>query len=462
MVATVTLSRLIKDAVLCLHGTVPAGSWLKASPYFSIAHVHTTCRIFRTGDQSLRVLEMFGRFQFLADDVAHCFIGALADITDRKKADDALREMDRRKDVFLATLAHELRNPLAPIRTGAHVMKHYQAELPAKVQWVQQVIERQIRHLSSLLDDLLDVSRIRTGKIRLKRKVCDVRDVLTAALEINRPLADARRHRLISSLPPESVFVNGDATRLTQVVSNLLDNAIKYTEDGGEVRLVGRLMEEVVLISVEDTGIGIDASALPHVIDLLVQADPQTRDSQNGLGLGLWVARSVIELHGGEISATSAGPGKGSRFTVRLPVVPAPIARTPEPDALASPASRPLRILIVDDNRDGADSLALVLRMQEHEVRTAEDGPSGLQAVTVWTPDVIILDIGLPGMSGYDVAHELKALPQTRDAVLIALSGFGSDADMSRSTEAGFAQHLIKPVDADLLIEMLRDIGPSR
>jgi CheY-like chemotaxis protein len=201
---------------------------------------------------------------------------------------------------------------------------------------------------------------------------------------------------------------------------------------------------------------------LPHVFDLLVQADPLMQDSQSGLGLGLWVARSVIELHGGEISATSAGPGKGSRFTVRLPVVPAPLVQAAESEAVAHPGSRRLRILIIDDHRDGADSLALVLRMEEHDVRTAQDGPSGLQAATAWSPDVILLDIGLPGMSGYDVAHELRALPETRDSVLIALSGFGGDADISRSTEAGFTKHLVKPVDPDQLIQTLRDIGRVR
>jgi two-component system CheB/CheR fusion protein len=424
--------------------------------------VHTVFRIFRRGDSALRVLQMSGRFQFGDDGVARCFIGALADITDRKKADDALQEADRQKDVFVATLAHELRNPLAPIRAGAHAMKHYQAALPAQIQWVQQVIERQSRHLSSLLDDLLDVSRIRTGRIKLKKNVCALREVITAAIETNRPLADARRQQLTASLPAEPVFVNGDSTRLTQVVSNLLDNAIKYTADGGEVRLSGNVMDDHVLISVEDTGIGIEATMLPHVFDLLVQADPLMQDSQSGLGLGLWVARSVIELHGGEISATSAGPGKGSRFTVRLPVVPAPLVQAAESEAVAHPGSRRLRILIIDDHRDGADSLALVLRMEEHDVRTAQDGPSGLQAANAWSPDVILLDIGLPGMSGYDVAHELRALPETRDSVLIALSGFGGDADISRSTEAGFTKHLVKPVDPDQLIQTLRDIGRVR
>jgi len=274
--------------------------------------VHATFRIFRKGDHALRIFELSGRFQFREDGVAHCFIGALADVTDRVKAEDALREEDRRKDVFLALLAHELRNPLAPIRTGAEVMKHYQATLPAQVQWVQTVIERQCRHLASLLDDLLDVSRIRTGKIKLQRRVCGLGDVLASAIEINQPLADARRHQLIASLPVEPVFVNGDPTRLTQVISNLLDNAIKYTEEGGEVRLSARLAEDAALISVEDTGIGIVASALPNVFDLLVQADPLTQDSHSGLGLGLWVAQAVIELHGGEISVASAGPAKAA------------------------------------------------------------------------------------------------------------------------------------------------------
>ncbi|TCG04083.1 hypothetical protein BZM27_43465 [Paraburkholderia steynii] len=274
--------------------------------------VHATFRIFRKSDRALRVVEMCGRFRFVDDGIANCFIGTLADITERKQVEDARQEADRHKDVFLATLAHELRNPLTPIRNGAQVMKQYLPSLPPQVQSVQAVIERQSRYLTDLVDDLLDVSRIATGKIKLKRSIFDLKEAVAQAIEIGLPLAEARRLRLTVHLPDEAVFVNGDPTRLTQVMSNLLDNAIKYTRAGGDVRLTVQAEGDAAMVSVEDTGIGIPADELPHLFDLFVQVDPMTRRSRSGLGIGLSIVHSVVEMHGGGIAVTSAGPGQGS------------------------------------------------------------------------------------------------------------------------------------------------------
>ncbi|ARU23409.1 hypothetical protein RSSE_c3016 [Ralstonia solanacearum] len=424
--------------------------------------VHAIFRIFRKRDHALRMLEMYGRFRFSEDGAADCFIGTLSDITARAQVEDARQEADRRKDVFLATLAHELRNPLAPIRNCAQVMQHYLASLPPQVQWVQAVIERQSRYLSGLVDDLLDVSRITTGKIKLKRVVFDLKEAAARAVEIGRPIAEARQQNLTVSVPDEAVYVDGDPIRLTQVMWNLLDNAIKYTEDGGNIRLSVRIQRDAAIVAVEDTGIGIEPDELSHLFDLFVQADPLARRSRSGLGIGLSIVRSVVEMHGGDVTVTSAGPGKGSRFVVRLPIAVAPSLNEGEPDTMQEPVGANLRILIIDDNRDAADSLALILRMLDYEVRTANDGPSGIQTAAAWSPAVILLDIGLPGMSGHEVAKELRALPPTLHSVLIGITGFGSAEDISLSAETGFSHHLVKPVEPDMLINLLRDIGASR
>ncbi|TDN70238.1 ATP-binding protein [Paraburkholderia sp. BL10I2N1] len=424
--------------------------------------VQAAFRIFRKSDRALRVVEMCGRFRFSDEGAVECFVGTLADITERTQVEDARKEADRRKDVFLATLAHELRSPLAPIRNGAQVMKDYLTSLPPQVQWVQAMIERQSRYLSDLVDDLLDVSRITTGKVKLKRKIFDLKEAAARAIEISQPLAEMRRQRLSVNLPDEAVFVNGDPMRLTQVMSNLLDNAIKYTGNGGDIRLTVQAECDTAMVSVEDTGIGIPTDELPHLFDLFLQVDPTTRRSRSGLGIGLSIVRSVVEMHGGDIAVTSAGPGQGSRFTVRLPIAPAPSGNESEPVAVEQGGGPKPQILIVDDNRDAADSLALILRMHDYEVRTADDGPGGIRVAAAWSPEVILLDIGLPGMNGHDVAKEFKALPQTQHAVLIAMTGFASAEDISKSAEAGFSRHLVKPVDPDMLIDLLRDMDSSR
>lgn len=420
-------------------------------------------RIYRRNDRALRIVELCGRFQFSDGGRPDCFTGTLADITERRKAEEMLREADRRKDVFLAMLAHELRNPLAPIRNAAQVMKDRVEKLPADLQWVQEVIERQSQHLSSLIDDLLDVSRITTGKIKLRVEVFDLRRAVSHAVEIMTPFAGARRHRLEINVPDSPVFVEGDTTRLTQVCSNLLDNAIKYTNEGGVISVsVGvNADDHYTVVTVEDNGIGIVPGDLPHLFDLFVQVDPLTRQSSTGLGIGLSVVKSIVQMHGGGISATSAGTGRGSRFSVRLPLAKAPEAVSKAIAAPSPSAGRHLQILVVDDNRDAADSLAMILRMNAHEVRVAVDGITALEAAAAWPPDVVLMDIGMPGMSGHDVARELRTLPHTRDSVIIALTGFGAEDDIARSVESGFARHLVKPVDPDMLLGLLSEIGVS-
>jgi signal transduction histidine kinase len=420
-----------------------------------------TFRIYRKNDHALRIVEMCGRVQFSDEGFAESFIGTLADITERRRAEEALREADRRKDVFLAMLAHELRNPLAPIRNAAQAMKDYRGKLPDDINWVQKIIERQCQHLSVLIDDLLDVSRITTGKIRLRTEVFDLKQAVTDAVEIIGPLADARQHSLLVSLPTDPTFVDGDPIRLTQVISNLLENAVKYTEDHGEIRVSVEVVDDVIGISVVDNGVGISAADLPHLFDLFVQVDPLRQQVGTGLGIGLSVVQSIVEMHGGEVSVGSAGPGRGSTFSVRLPLARPPTVHKASSPRSAKPVHRPLHILVVDDNRDAAESLAMILRINAHEVRVAEDGPNALQAATAWSPDIVLLDIGLPGMCGHDVARKLRALPQAHSAKLIALTGFGAEEDIARSAESGFLHHLVKPVDPAMLLSLLSELGAS-
>jgi signal transduction histidine kinase len=436
---------------------------------------HTVFRVFRIGDRALRVLEMHGRFRYDAHGALHSFVGTLADITTRANAQEALKEADRRKDVFLATLAHELRNPLAPIRNAAHVLKQDSETLPPKIRWVQAVLERQSHHLSHLIDDLLDVSRITTGRINLKREVLDLRDAIGRAMEINGPAAEQRRHRIFLNTRATPIAVDGDRTRLTQILSNLVDNAIKYTDDGGEIHIRAEIVNGRARVAVKDSGIGVAAAELPALFDLFMQATPPAGRARDGLGIGLFVARKLIDMHGGTISVASDGVGKGCEFSITLPlaVVPVPVsADAPLADeryaernryadgGYADVPKRRLRILIVDDNRDAAESLALVLDM--HDTRTAADGPSALALAEQFDPDVALLDIALPGMSGHEIARHLAAQSQRVCPVLIALTGFSQPEDFARSRASGFAHHLVKPVSPDALIELMHTIARTR
>ena len=374
----------------------------------------------------------------------------------RKRAEQALREADRRKDEFLAMLAHELRNPLAPIRNAAQVLKLV-GDGDAKQRWAREVIERQTQHLTRLVDDLLDVSRITQGKVKLAREPLDLSAVVQRAVEASRPLIDARRHHLTVVPPPEPVRLAGDLTRLVQVVGNLLNNAAKYTDEGGHIRVEAAREGAEAVLRVRDDGMGIPPDLLPHVFDLFIQADRSLDRSQGGLGIGLTLVRQLVELHGGRVEARSAGFGQGSELTVRLPAASPGAAEGVEAVAgeSAQPAPRALKILLVEDNLDSAEMMTFLLTLGGHEVRTAHDGREALEAARAFLPQAVLCDIGLPGMNGYELAARLREQPDFRRTPLIALTGYGEEESRRRSREAGFDYHLVKPVEPAALDALL-------
>lgn len=427
-----------------------------------------------------------GRAYFDSGGRAVRFIGTVLDITARKRAEEKLREADRRKDEFLAMLAHELRNPLAPIRNATALLRLAGSEGPQleELRTAREMIERQVEHLTRIVDDLLDVSRITRGKITLQKEPVTLADIFARAVETSRPLIEARHHNLAISLPPEPIIIEGDPTRLAQVVENLLTNAAKYTDVGGHIRLSGECVgssgDEQAIIRVRDDGIGMTPELLPQVFDLFMQAERTLDRSQGGLGIGLTVVRRLVEMHGGRVEAFSAGLGRGSEFVVRLPAVRGTqrgvrSAQEPEGEGIkgsessatqlsacgASPAedgaprAPHLKVLVVDDNADSAESLSLIFSLQGYEVRTAHDGQAALDAVAEFAPDVVLLDIGLPGVDGYEVARRLRAQPETRAALLIALTGYGQERDRERAQEAGFDHHIVKPADFAELIRLV-------
>jgi signal transduction histidine kinase len=377
----------------------------------------------------------------------------MRDLTAQKAAEDALRDADQKKDEFLALLAHELRNPLAPIRTAVAILQQPTADAEARAR-AREMMARQISHMVRLIDDLLDVSRISKGKIELRREKVQLAAVLTTAVETSRPLIDSNRHELTVNVPDQTVWLDADPTRLGQVVSNLLNNSAKFTPEGGRIRLSAAVEGSTAVIRVADNGSGIAPDVLPRMWEMFAQADRTIGRSHGGLGIGLTLVRRLVEMHGGTAEASSAGPGQGSEFTIRLPV-----ARPPAAEAASSSESdsRPAchRILVVDDNEDGAETLATLLGLFGHEVRIAHDGAAALAVADEYRPDVILLDIGLPGMDGYEVARRLRDRDEFRATRLIALTGWGQDADRERSRSAGFDLHLVKPVDPGKLRELL-------
>jgi PAS domain S-box-containing protein len=389
----------------------------------------------------------------LAEDLAH----RAAIAVENARLYSELKEADRRKDEFLAMLSHELRNPLAPIRNALHIMTMPGANHDA-VESARQMTERQVKHLSRLVDDLLGVSRIMRGKIELRREPVDLAAVIGAAVETAHPALDAQGQELIVSFPPEPLLLEADATRLTQVVANLLNNAAKFSDQSGHIWLSAERQGADAVVRVRDEGVGIRADLLPHVFDLFVQEDHSLERTRGGLGIGLTVARKLVELHGGTIAARSGGPGKGSEFVVRLPVRPAS-AGQPTPPAVGPPARADAarRVLVVDDIVDVAESTGMLLRLGGHEVRLAHNGPEALQAAAEFRPDVVVLDIGLPGMSGYEVARRLRQRPEFLQTLLIAVTGYGQEEDRRRTEEAGFDRHLTKPVNPTALEAMLRE-----
>jgi signal transduction histidine kinase/ActR/RegA family two-component response regulator len=376
---------------------------------------------------------------------------------------EQLREADRRKDEFLATLAHELRNPLAPIQTGVDLLALPHDEAAQKRALA--VMNRQLRHMVRMIDDLLDVSRITQGKLELKRSCVTLAEVLDAAVEASRPLIERHDHTLRKQISEPALRFEVDPTRIAQVVSNLLNNAAKYTRPAGLIELSARRDGDDLTIEVRDTGIGIPADQLNNIFDIFSQINRETDRSQGGLGIGLALVRSLVEMHHGSVVATSAGPGHGSCFTIRLPIEPATDAAKSAPRASPSmpPPRDRKRVLVVDDNDDAAEMLALMLQNASYDTTKASDGPSALAAAEAWTPDVVILDIGLPGMSGYEVARELRRRSHSRRLELIALTGWGSYEDKQKAIDAGFDVHLTKPVDADKLYGALADFeAPSQ
>jgi PAS domain S-box-containing protein len=382
------------------------------------------------------------------------------DVTERRRLEAELRqrnaelaEADRRKDEFLAMLAHELRNPLAPIRSALQVLRLKFSDEDEDVLRLRVMMERQVAHLVRLVDDLLDVSRITRGKLELRKERLELAAVVERAVESARPLLDERRHRLEVELT-EPVLVEADPARLEQVLANLLNNAAKYTPPGGVVRLTARREGGEAVVRVRDTGIGIRPEMLPRLFDLFLQADRVPGRMAEGLGLGLALVRSLVLLHGGQVTASSGGPGQGSEFVVRLPVLagPAPLRAEERAETSAGPG---VRVLVVDDNTDGALSLALMLRCMGHEVRAVNDGPAALETVREWRPEVVFLDIGLPGMDGYEVARRMRREGGLAKALLVALTGYGQAEDRKRSREAELDQHLVKPASFEELQRLL-------
>jgi two-component system, sensor histidine kinase len=376
-------------------------------------------------------------------ELVDAFNAMLAEIGRRS---EAMREADRRKDEFLATLAHELRNPLAPIRNALEIIK-IAGDDPAKSRMAREMMQRQVSQMVRLVDDLLDVSRITTGKLAVRKSVLDLHGAITDAVETARPFIESRGQALQLEISPTPIAVEGDRTRLAQVFSNLLNNAAKYTEPGGSIRLAVRQQGDEAVVSVSDTGIGLAPEAMYRIFDMFVQVDRTLERSQAGLGVGLTLARRLVELHDGTLGARSAGPGKGSEFTVRLPVSrqhldPAASAR-PVDDA----ESRTRRILLADDNADFANSLGQLLSAQGHDVRIAYDGAQALQAARDFNPQIAFVDIGMPKVHGYEVARRLRADADTSGCVLVAVTGWGQENDRKRAREAGFDRHLVKPVD---------------
>jgi signal transduction histidine kinase/ActR/RegA family two-component response regulator len=393
---------------------------------------------------------------------------AVAEATERQRAEAALSEADRHKNEFLAVLGHELRNPLAPLRTAVHVLRRQRPD-PTELNRFCDLIDRQAQQLTRLVDDLLDVARITSGKVRLSLAPVELATVVDRAVENTRARLDARQQQLTVALPPEPVWLEADPLRLMQVLVNLLDNAAKYTGEGGHVWLTaavasgGRESPAEITISVRDNGIGIAADTLPHVFDLFAQADRSLNRSEGGLGIGLSMVRSLVELHGGTVQAASAGVGQGSTFVVRLPVRPAPRRADAAHETGNGPhvALSPRRVLVVDDNADAANTLALLLRLEGHAVRTAADGAAALSAVQAAPPDLILLDLDLPGLSGLEVARRVRGDLGLTDVLMVALTGYGQDEDRRRSQQAGCDAHLVKPVDLDTLHALLARAAPA-
>jgi CheY-like chemotaxis protein/two-component sensor histidine kinase len=365
-----------------------------------------------------------------------------------------LADLHRLKDEFLAMLSHELRNPLTPILNAVHLLSLQRDENPIQHQ-ARTIIERQVGQLAHLVDDLLDISRITTGRIRLHQEDVDVRRIVERAVEAVRPLIEQRKHKLTVSLPSDPIWLRIDATRIEQVVVNLLNNAAKYTDEGGNIWLSMQREADFAVLRVRDTGVGIAPDLLANIFDLFTQANRTLDRAQGGLGIGLTLVKKIVEMHRGTVEAKSAGIGQGSEFTVRLPILVSQPHQKSKLSKIAEPSTQTSRILVVDDNIDGAETIAMTLRLSGYDVQVAYSGQAALSAVEEYQPNIVILDIGLPEMDGYEIARRLRQRPQLANMWLIAMTGYGTDSDRQRSKEAGFDHHLVKPVDPQKLEELL-------
>lgn len=391
------------------------------------------------------------------DDEIGIVVDAFNAMLDEVEArNEALREADRRKDEFLATLAHELRNPLAPIRQATKILDSPRAEEHQR-RWAREIIARQVQRMALLLDDLLEVSRITRGRLELRKEAVELVDVVNSAVEIARPLIDAKQHVLEIRLPAEPIRMHADPLRFSQALSNLLTNAAKYTDRGGRIILTAQLHEKELRVAVQDTGIGVSRQALPKLFQPFTQLDPAANRSEGGLGIGLALVKGLVELHGGSVEVASPGPGQGTTFTVRIPHA-AIAADDPGQEALQVTQARPAerrKLLVVDDNRDAAGTLAALLRMAGHQVLVAHHGQDALAIAAREQPEVFILDIGMPEMSGYELAERIRQEDWGKQALLVALTGWGQPADKRRAAEAGFDEHMTKPVDPEELERMI-------
>ena len=413
----------------------------------------------RRADGVYRWLRSSGSPRFTPGGRFIGYIGCSVDITDIKASEEALRVADRRKDEFLATLAHELRNPLAPLRNALQILRLAERDEHAEI---HAMMDRQLDNLVRLVDDLMEVSRITRGRIDLRRERVLLATILRGAIETTQPLIDANGHRLHVEMPEEPVILEADGVRLVQVFANLLSNATKYTDPGGEIWVSARGDRDRVRVSVRDTGVGISSDVLPRIFDLFIQGDHAPRQPRASLGIGLTIVRHLVEMHGGTVSARSAGLRRGSEFVVTLPV----LAGTPNMDYAETPATRRGQLaghqmLVVDDSKDGADSLVLILQMLGAEVRVAYDATSALDVLNDFRPTIMLLDIGLPGMDGYELARRVRQRSGGSDALLIALTGWGQVEDRERSAAAGFDRHLVKPLEIDDLLSVLDGGAPG-
>lgn len=390
------------------------------------------------------------------------WFGAATDITERKHIEQTLKETDRRKDEFLAVLAHELRNPLFPIKNAIYLLQHTENHTPNNQQLIQ-MMDRQVNHIVRLVDDLLEASRIATGKIELRKEMTSVVEVINNAIEVSKPLLDSNQHQLTLSLPVEPLMVNADIVRMTQVFANLLNNAAKYTPKNGVITVNATLENKNVVISVRDNGVGISAEMLPNVFEMFAQDKHTVNPDNRGLGVGLAMVRSLVELHEGTVKAYSAGPNRGSEFIVRLPLeegnkkeIADNKVITPEENFSLTN----LRVLIVDDNLDITNSLAMLLNSWEVKTHVVNNGKSALAALDEFIPHIILLDIGMPDMDGYEVAEKIRQNPQYAPIQLVALTGWSQEKDRLKSRASGFNEHLAKPVDINVLKKLLSKLAP--